>query len=339
MHSKLTITGWGAVSASGWSAADLVDAELSEVQIRQRDGAWKVPFRSVPMMKMSQPWARQARMRRATTIAKYALSAAWEALGECRREAVTAGKLKVGVIFVTTNGCVQFSRRFYTEVLENPSLASPILFPETVYNAPASHLAALLGMSNVNHTIVGDETNFFYAIELAYQWLQRGEVDGCLIVAAEESDWLTEEAMQILQPNTVMTEGSAAIYLELAQQGVSILQLTDPLVYQTANCLIANDLKLQQTLEVGDTSSYLSIRSNAHQVLHAKTNKPCLDSSRVNRGYGFSVDAAWSLVTLCELWQRQSLNMPSVAIGVHGLFQQSIGLRVVNDFTTRDEET
>ena len=34
--------------------------------------------------------------------------------------------------------------------------ASPLLFPETVFNAPASHLAAILGITGASYTLVGD---------------------------------------------------------------------------------------------------------------------------------------------------------------------------------------
>ena len=40
---------------------------------------------------------------------------------------------------------IRYSERFFGEVLENPATASPMLFPETVMNAPASHMAAYLG--------------------------------------------------------------------------------------------------------------------------------------------------------------------------------------------------
>ncbi len=53
-----------------------------------------------------------------------------------------------------------YSRRFYEEVLRDPATASPLIFPETVFNAPASHLAAFLGTTAINYTLVGDEGTF-----------------------------------------------------------------------------------------------------------------------------------------------------------------------------------
>ena len=69
------------------------------------------------------------------------------------------------------SGSVNYSRRFYDETLKDPATASPLVFPETVFNAPASHLAALLGTTAINYTLVGDPGTFLQGIALAADWL------------------------------------------------------------------------------------------------------------------------------------------------------------------------
>jgi 3-oxoacyl-(acyl-carrier-protein) synthase len=140
--------------------------------------------------------------------------AVWEALGPERVQAIQSGQRRLGTIFCTMNGCVQFSRRFFGEVLENPALASPILFPETVHNSPASHLAALLGSSEINYTLVGDSAQFMAGLDLAAQWLEQDLVDLALVVAAEELDWLSDEGLLLFAEAACSAEGAAAVVVE-----------------------------------------------------------------------------------------------------------------------------
>ncbi len=73
--------------------------------------------------------------------------------------------------------------------------ASPLLFPETVYNAAASHLAALLGVNGQSYTLVGDSSVGLGAIHFATELLtMQPELDRCLVVGTEEADWLLADA-------------------------------------------------------------------------------------------------------------------------------------------------
>ena len=120
-------------------------------------------------------------------ITQHTVVAALEALGTDLAE-VQAGRLRVGIIVCLLTGIVAYSRRFYEAVLQDPATASPLLFPETVFNAPASHLAAYLGAGTINYTLVGDEGSFLQALALAAQWINDEPLDGCLVVGGEEMD-------------------------------------------------------------------------------------------------------------------------------------------------------
>jgi 3-oxoacyl-(acyl-carrier-protein) synthase len=172
-----------------------------------------------------------SRLRRASPIARFAASAALEALGEARLAKIKRGELRVGVIFTLLNGCVNYSSRFFGEALENPALASPILFPETVFNAPSSHLSALIGSSCPNDTLLGDGAVFFSGLDLGIEWLESGEVDGCLVVAAEEMDWLSAEGLRLYSRRFVPSEGAGAVYLEAVAGPVTVRRLPDPVPF------------------------------------------------------------------------------------------------------------
>src|SRR4029079_6686005 len=132
----------------------------------------------------------------------------------------------LGVIVCAMSGCVNYSRRFYDEVLKDRGTASPLVFPETVFNAPASHLAALLGTTAINYTIVGDPGTFLQGVALAADWLLGKRVDGCVVVGVEELDWLTTDAYRLFDSRVVLSGGAGALYLrrERGENGAVKLQ-------------------------------------------------------------------------------------------------------------------
>lgn len=240
----IVIRGRGAVSPAGWTAAAL-DAALADPAsltppepIVREGRPWAVPVRRVPPPVEKFPFLRDPRLRRSSSVARYAVAAALEAIGEPRAAAVRGGSTRLGIVYALVNGCVQYSARFFGEVIGDPALASPILFPETVYNAPASHLAALLGSTGPCYTLVGDSSQFVEAVKIAVRWIEDGDCDGVVVVGAEEYDWLCAEAVQLFAPGVTFAEGAGALYLEAAKtakiDGPSLTHILGPELYTAA---------------------------------------------------------------------------------------------------------
>ena len=221
--SRVFVCGCGAVSPAGWGVAALGDAltrgkpvETNEIPIPGSTRRLRV--RSVPPTQSGPP--AHSRLRRTSPISRYAMAAAFEALGLRATSVSQASPAEpswgrgLGVIFCSMVGCVNYSRRFYDETLKEPATASPLVFPETVLNAPSSHLAAVLGTSSINYTLGGDPGTFLQAVALAGHWLSSGRVDGCLVVGAEELDWLTVDAVPLFDPEVIVSEGAGALYLK-----------------------------------------------------------------------------------------------------------------------------
>jgi len=145
-------------------------------------------------------------------VSQYSVAAGLEALGDDVAK-VGDGSMRLGIVQCVMSGCVNYSRRFYDEVLRDPATASPLLFPETVFNAPSSHLAALLGTMAINYTLVGDPGAFLQGIALGAQWLRERTVDRCLVIGTEEIDWLTADAFRIFSRSVVVSGGAVALYL------------------------------------------------------------------------------------------------------------------------------
>lgn len=230
----IRITGTGAVSAAGWGVPALMGVldgearpECSElIRVTKRGESVISRVLRVPGAPPSFP--KSPRLRRASPISKFAVAAAVEALGPERLAQSIAGELRLGVVCSLFNGCVNYSNRFFGEVVADPTVASPILFPETVFNAPSSHLSALFQSTAPNDTILGDGAEVFTAMEIATEWLRRGDCDAVLVVAPEEIDWLSAEGLCYYGRRAIASEGAAAVLLEIAEQGVVLSAIPDP---------------------------------------------------------------------------------------------------------------
>jgi 3-oxoacyl-(acyl-carrier-protein) synthase len=135
------------------------------------------------------------RLRRASVISRFAAAAGLEALQASGLKVDSQNAQRIALIFAISNGGVIYTKRFYRDVIEmGAQAASPLLFPETVFNAPASHLAAILGVTGITYTVVGDGAVGLLAIKMAEDVMTDESLDYCLVVGTEEVDWLLCDA-------------------------------------------------------------------------------------------------------------------------------------------------
>ncbi len=180
--------------------------------------------------------AREPRLRRASNISMHAAIAAHAAIAQSGITPDSRTALVLGV----SNGCAQYTRRFYEQIVKTgANTASPLLFPETVHNAPASHLASMLKLDGATYTLIGDATVGLQALHFANQLLAMGDAENVLVVAAEELDWILAEGHRLWRltsrtgtcrpfagGGTLLAEGSAAAVLSL--QGNATKLTTTP---------------------------------------------------------------------------------------------------------------
>jgi 3-oxoacyl-(acyl-carrier-protein) synthase len=182
------ITPFGDDIANGWekllAGEEAVTQPVSDPISSQKYLAFRVPEIS----------AAHPRLRRASAISRFTVAAGLAALrdGSFDPEKNAA---RTALIFATSNGGVIYTKRFYHDIVATGAhSASPLLFPETVFNAPASHLAAILGITGASYTLVGDGAVAILALQMARDLMSSDALDYCLVVAAEEVDWLLCDA-------------------------------------------------------------------------------------------------------------------------------------------------
>lgn len=352
MSEMTCITGWGAVSPAGWGASALAAAVNAAVPLpftkENRGGdAPERRCRRVPAPAAIPEWMKHPRMRRTTTVARHAVAAAMEAIGAERLQSAQSGAWRVGVVFCTMNGCVQFSRRFFNEVIHDPRLASPILFPETVYNAPASHLSALLNSREMCNTLVGDSAQFIRGMEMAAMWLEDGEVDAALIVAAEELDWLSDEALMLFDKQGIAAEGAAAVLMERcgpdADRRVCLSHITQTLTYGREVSRHHAAQRVMRELCAFEQASGRSLladglgagnRADAAEQQAWSGWKGLRASVRPVMGEGFGITSGWQVVHACESLAAGSCDQ--ALISAVGLGQQAVGAVLANTSAGRN---
>jgi len=182
------------------------------------------------------------RLRRASLISRFAAAAGLEALQAAGVKVDAQNAERIALIFAISNGGVIYTKRFYRDVVETGAQsASPLLFPETVFNAPASHLAAILGITGATYSVVGDGAVGLLAIKMAEDVMTNKSLDYCVVVGTEEIDWILCDAYRRwrllrsappIEPfskqkrGMILSEGAGAIVL--AQSGPITIERAHP---------------------------------------------------------------------------------------------------------------
>src|SRR5437773_6327555 len=182
------------------------------------------------------------RLRRASAISRFGAAAGLHALESAGLKLESQNAERIALIFAISNGGVTYTKRFYHEIVgTGAQAASPLLFPETVFNAPASHLAAILGVTGATYTLVGDGAVGLAAIKLAEELMANEALDYCLVVGTEEIDWLLCDAYRrwrllrssppiepfsAQQRGMILSEGAGAILL--AREGPFTIEFAHP---------------------------------------------------------------------------------------------------------------
>jgi 3-oxoacyl-(acyl-carrier-protein) synthase len=247
-----------------------------------------------------------------------------------------AKNFRLGIVVCLQSGCVQYSCRFYDETLANPATASPLIFPETVYAAPASHVAALLENVALAYSLVGDPSVFLQGIALGAQWLAESRVDACLVIGAEETNWIIADALRHLDRRAIVAAGAGALCLcrdPKLSVGVELSAITDAHTFSA---------RLDRTQAAQAMRGQLDKNAPGKVLCDGIGNSPRADAveravwsdwtgSRVSPkqilGEGLMAAAAWQCVAACDALAEKRFAVANVSL--IGSTQQAIGARFV----------
>ena len=229
---SLAIAGMGWVTPLGNDVAD-VWRQLHEGVVASAESISSPEGKTFSVYKVPAAATAQLpphpRLRRSSAISRFAAAAGLAALKDAGVDLTPDVAARMGLVFAVSNGGVIYTRRFYDEIVDKDArAASPLLFPETVFNAPASHLAAILGLTGATYTLVGDGATGILAVKMAEDLIRNHNLDYCLVVGTEETDWLLCDAyrkwrllrrtppielFRVSPKGTILSEGAGAVLL------------------------------------------------------------------------------------------------------------------------------
>jgi 3-oxoacyl-(acyl-carrier-protein) synthase len=334
---RVFVCGLGSVSPAGWTVEALRDAlaknEPLPTQPLTRPG-WQTPLqmRPVPNPAVRPSFLAHPRLRRTSPITHYAAAAALEAVKSVQQG--TEVHCRIGIIVCLQSGCVQFSFRFFQEALQDAATASPLLFPETVFAAPASHVAALLEKTPLVCTLAGDPSSYSQGLALGIDWLLEGRVDACLVLGAEEINWLLADALWHFDHRAVISGGAGALCLSLNPEwssGVELELITDAHPYTALMNRKLAAIKMRAQMPPENQAEILCDGLNESPRADAAEANAWADwrgpriSPKLVLGEGLMAAAAWQCVAACDLIARGKFMAANVSLV--GANQQAIGIR------------
>jgi 3-oxoacyl-(acyl-carrier-protein) synthase len=288
-------------------------------------------MRPIPNPSVRPPFLGHPRLRRASPITHYVASAALEAAQSVPRNHAA---FRIGLIVCLQSGCVQYSARFFGESLADPATASPLLFPETVFAAPASHVAALLENTPLVATLAGDPSALAQGLAWGADWLLERRVDICLVAGAEETNWLLADALWHFDHGAVISGGAGALCLGLNPEwslGVELERITDPHPFArpAGRGLAARQMRAQMPgpdpREVLCDGLNASRRVDAAESLAwADWDGPRVSPKRI-LGEGLMAAGAWQCVAAADLVAGGKFTAANVSLV--GSNQQAVGVR------------
>jgi 3-oxoacyl-(acyl-carrier-protein) synthase len=356
---NVQIAGMGWVTPLGSGVEDvwdrLLNGESAPVELLSSPLGRDYPVFRVPASATAKVPA-HPRLRRSSAISRFAVVAGLEALENANVKLDPEIAKRTALIFAVSNGGVIYTKRFYHEIVESGAqAASPLLFPETVFNAPASHLAAILGINGASYTLVGDGAVGALALKMAEDLMMSDALDYCLVVGAEEADWLLCDAYQKwrllrsappLEPfqrpprGTILSEGAGAILL--AREGTVRLE-------KVAG---GTNFRKQREATAGVDAVFAELCSTSPDLVAASANGTFIDVAEeaaigkhspkakvyaVKGPLGESVGAStlWQTISAAQALTTQRLPglngqlfLRSAVVPACGLNQQIAGLRL-----------
>ena len=194
------VTGLGAVGAWGHEREGLIEAlaqgdlEPQEVE-RSRYHRAKGASRALVVPPVDAgAWLPARAARRMCPSSRFAVIAARRALAHAGVE--DPSQRSIGVYLATSFGAVSYSEMMVRGILEEgPETASPMLFPETVANAPAAQVAIMCRAHGPNVTVTQREAGPLIALRMGLLDLASKRVDVALVGAVEEAGCLVHAVL------------------------------------------------------------------------------------------------------------------------------------------------
>lgn len=326
MITPLRVLSYGALSPGGIGPQALNEQwHQTDILSGSKNNSHSVCLvdRTLPELKS---WEKAPRLRRASPISYFMIEAAQQALAA----APSIDLSRTGVVASFFLGCLLYSVRFYRQIVtEGRRFASPVLFPETVFNSPVSHLVSTLGIGGPVYSQVGDKSCWATALRTAECWLRCGTVDHVLVLGAEEFDPHELDAFRAagwlkashLDSNFTPSEGAGALLLTSSaeESNIALTGLVDG--YSFLSKKSARHAALECLQQFDDESPILVTATSWTKPIESQLLGSRLFQDELPvQGEAFTATAAWDTIRGLKLLEEGKTN--EIIIPYWGLSQQ-----------------
>ena len=191
----VAVTGLGIVSPIGigraqfWSA--LCAGRSGIAPLPDADGLPRLAARLADFS--PREFITSVQLRRADPLSHTIVAASRMALADAKLGAALPVSERMGVVVGSMLGNIEESAQYLERLFtKGPSLASPLMFPNLVLNAPASYVAMEIGCTGANLTVSHGEISGEQAIAAGCDLIRAGRAD---VVLAGGGDELAEIVM------------------------------------------------------------------------------------------------------------------------------------------------
>lgn len=171
------------------------------------------------------------------------------------------------------------------------------------------------------------------ALAVAAQWLADDQVDACVVIGAEETDWVVADAMKLFQRAAVHGAGAGAVLLKHNSSGAiaELAAITDSIPFTQSQTRAEAARRMRAQLPPGAPDELLCASAQNIPRSDAAENVAWRDwtgrrlTPKSILGEAFVAAAAWQCVAACAAIQGNQFRAANVS--VIGANQQAIGAR------------
>src|ERR1019366_8096752 len=181
----------------------------------------------------------------------------------------------------------------------------------------------------------GDPACFLQGAALGAQWLEQNRVDACIVIGAEETNWIMADALWHIERSAVIASGGG-VWLFFDPElsvGVELTAITDPHTYSARNSRVQAAQAMRNQLGKTSASELLcdglgdSPRTDAPELAAWRDwAGPRISPKRI-LGEGLMAAAAWQCVAACDAVATGRFAAANVSLV--GSNHQTIGARFV----------
>lgn len=265
---RIVITGIGIISPFGvgkdcfWNGLKTGKSCIKEITYFDVNNLKSKKAAMVPNYR-SEDYSDLFRFCRASKSSQFALIGAEMAIKDARLDLNKKSPYRIGIFLGSDHCALECTEKFYSVLLnKGPALTNPLLFQQTVSNAPASEISIKYGIKGPSYVITSGNASSGLAISVAIHNIKEGVIDIALAGGVDTHFCLLHEAFMHLRFLSPVNGGEEICRpFDKKRNGLTLGEGSGIVVIETLDHAIERDAKILVEI-VGNGTSYDSFRAS-----------------------------------------------------------------------------